>query len=400
MFTDGGEGDVTVHYNPYDPAVHADPYPVYARLRREAPVYRNDELDFWALSRHADVAAGYLDEARLSNVNGNTIEPASWGPNAWRYASVLGMDAPRHTRVRMPVYRAVNKRLNGLEPAVRALVRDRLDAVLQAGSFDFVTDFAATFPVDVMSLLIGIPSADRELVRRLAEAVVAREEGSHDVPIIALEATLELMEYYGEMVAQRRKDRGTDLVSLVLDDIDAGAGITDVELVAFLNLLTAAANDTIIQLLGQAWYWAHRHPSQHELALGGEIGGWVEETLRFDNPNQFAARTAVDDIELHDTVIPAGGRVLLLMGSANRDEAVFPSADEYDLRRDTTKKVSFGNGRHFCLGARLTRLEARVALEELAARVADYDVDESGAELVVMAEARGFAALPTTVRLR
>jgi cytochrome P450 len=391
---------VAVQYNPYDPAVHADPYPVYARLRDEAPVYRNDDLDFWALSRHADVAAAYLDVSRFSNVNGNTIEPASWGPNAWRYASVLGMDPPRHTRVRVPVYRAINQRLRGLEPAVRELVRARLDAALTSDTFDFVNDFAATFPVDVMSLVIGFPVEDRDLIRRFADAVVAREEGSHDVPIVALEATLELMDYCGELVARRRKERGDDLVSRVLDDVDGGAGITDEELVAFLNLLVAAANDTIIQLLGQAWFWASRHPRQREIAFSGEIGGWIEETLRFDNPNQFAARTAVTDIELHGTVIPADGRVLLLTGSANRDPSVFADADEYDLRRNTSDKVSFGNGRHFCLGARLTRLEARVALEELVARVADYDVDESGARMVVMAEARGFAALPTTVRLR
>jgi cytochrome P450 len=391
---------VAVHYNPYDPATHADPYPVYAQLRAEAPVYRNDELDFWALSRHADVAAGYLDHTRFSNVNGNTIEPASWGPNAWRYASVLGMDPPRHTNVRMPVYRALNQRLSTLEPAVRELVRGRLDAVLPAGGFDFVTDFAATFPIDVMMLVIGIPAGDRELIRRLADAVVTREEASHDVPIVALEATLELVEYYTDLVARRRRERGDDLVSRVLDDMDSGGGITEEELVAFLNLLTAAANDTIIQLLGQAWYWASRYPRQREIAFAGEIGGWIEETLRFDNPNQFAARTAAVDIELHDTVIPAGGRVLLLTGSANRDAAVFPDSDDYDLRRNTANKLSFGNGRHFCLGARLTRLEARVALEELVARVAGYEIDEPGARMVVMAEARGFAALPTWVRLR
>lgn len=168
---------MAVHYNPYDPAVHADPYPTYARLRVAAPVYRNDELDFWALSRHADVATGYLDVARFSNVNGNTIEPASWGPNAWRYASVLGMGPPRHTRVRTPVYRAFNERLRGLEPAVRDLVRVRLDTAVQATAFDFVSGFAATFPIEVMSLVIGVPVADRPRIRRLAEAVVSREKG-------------------------------------------------------------------------------------------------------------------------------------------------------------------------------------------------------------------------------
>ena len=387
---------MTEFYNPYDPAVHADPYPAYQRMRDHAPAYHNEELDFWALTRHADVLAGYHDFTRLSNRNGNSIESAAWGPNAYRYASVLGVDSPAHARLRAPLNREFNRRVAAVEPAARALVRERLDAALANDELDLITDFAATFPADVLSIVVGVPEADRPLVRHCAERLVARDEGAHDLPIVTLEATLEFERYCADLVAQRRKEPGNDFVSAVITRPD----VTDEEVVSFLNLLAAAANDTIIQLIGNAWYWAWRWPRQRELAFAGNVVAWVEETLRFDSPNQYAARLAAVDIPLHGAVIPAGAKVLLIQGAANRDPTVFDDPDRYDLTRDTSQMISFGAGRHFCIGARLTRLQARVALEELVRLVADYDVDEAGARTVVMAEARGFAALPITVRRR
>lgn len=186
---------MTEFYNPYDPAVHADPYPAYQRMRDHAPAYHNEELDFWALTRHADVLAGYHDFTRLSNRNGNSIESAAWGPNAYRYASVLGVDSPAHARLRAPLNREFNRRVAAVEPAARALVRERLDAALANDELDLITDFAATFPADVLSIVVGVPEADRPLVRHCAERLVARDEGAHDLPIVTLEATLEFERY-------------------------------------------------------------------------------------------------------------------------------------------------------------------------------------------------------------
>jgi cytochrome P450 len=204
------------------------------------------------------------------------------------------------------------------------------------------------------------------------------------------------MAYFGDLVADRRKQRRDDLVSHLLDDVDEQGHLSDEEIVAFLHLLISAAIDTVFQLLGNAWYWAWRNPEQRAEALGGEVTGWIEETLRYDTPNQFAARTALTDIELHGVVIPEQARILLLPGAANRDPAVFPDPERYDLSRDTSRQVTFGHGRHLCLGVHLARLEARVAMEEIVARVRDYEIDEAGIELVPAAVARGFLALPTT----
>ncbi|CAM3747330.1 cytochrome P450 [Kibdelosporangium persicum] len=388
-----------VHYDPYDENVRADPYPVYARLRAAAPVYHNSQLDFWAVSRHADVTAFLLDGDRFSNANGNSIEPASWGPNAYKYASVLAMDPPMHTRVRSAVTTFFgSRRIASLEPAVGRMVRDLLDEV--PDRFDFVADFVDRFPMRVLCLLIGVPENDHGLIQELADKVVERENGTHDAPIAAIEATLALMEYFGGLIEIRGRAPADDLVSHLLAISGPGQKVSPEEIVGFLNLLTAAGNDTVIQLLGNAWYWAWRHPSQRELAFAGNISGWVEETLRFDTPNQFAARMAVVDIERHGVVIPAGAKVLMLPGSANRDPDVFADPDRYDVTRLSPAKVTFGTGRHRCLGVRLARLQARVALRELVSRFSDYDIDTSGLRRVAAAEARGFLHLPTAVTRR
>ncbi|MFI9723626.1 cytochrome P450 [Streptomyces sp. NPDC052396] len=396
-----------VHFDPYDPRVTEDPYPFYALLRAHAPVYRNEERDFWALSRHADVVRAWVDEARYSSANGNSIEPVSWGPNAHKYASLLAMDPPMHTRVRRAVTGFFGSRgIARLQPAVHTLVHSLLqelrgrDSAGSLNSFDFIRDFADRLPMRVLCLLMGVEERDHARLQALADAQVRRDPGAHDAPVRAIEATLELIAYFDELVRRRRHRPCEDLVSHLLAPAPGEQRVTGEEIVAFLNTLAAAGNDTVIQLLGNAWYWASRHPAQRRRALDGDIEGWVEETLRFDPPNRFAARTLVEDTVLHGVAVPAGARILLLPGSANRDPAAFPDPHRYDLSRKSPDKVSFGAGRHRCLGARLARLEARVALGAMAGLVADYEVDESAAERVTAAEARGFLSLPTVVRWR
>lgn len=395
-----------MYYSPYDPGTYADPYPIYARLRAESPVYRNDDLDFWALSRHADVWAAFADMKRLSNINGNSIEPTSWGPNAFRYASILAMDPPGHTRVRGRIGRFFSTRGVGvLEPFIRTTIRGLLKNIGSKPEFDFIKDFTEKFPGRVLSALAGIQEEDIDEVCHLIEIIVDRPQGNHDIPPEAIKATLAMMEYFRRAIADRHNEQRDDLISGLLAGPPGNSpadrrSATDEEIVALLNLIMSAGTDTVIGLVGNAWYWAWRNPDQRRLALAGNIDGWVEETLRYDTPSQLAARTVVEDIELHDVVIPAGGRLLLLPGSANRDAMVFPDPDRYDLTRNSFRKVSFGGGRHICLGSRLARLQARVALEELTSVIADYDIDEAGVRWVTSAEARAFASLPTTVRFR
>jgi len=390
-------------YSPYDYAIHEDPYPVYQRLRTEAPLYRNDEFDFWALSRHADVTAGFRDAARLSSAWGVTLDPAATGPDAHRIMSFLALDPPRHGRMRALVSRGFTpRRVAELEPRIRELTRRHLEPALDGEAFDFVGDLAGKLPMDVVSELLGVPVADRDELRRLSDLLVHREDGVHDVPPAGIEAAITLVGYYTAMLDERRERRTDDLTSALLDAEIDGDRLTDEEIIGFLFLMVVAGNETTTKLLANAWYWGWRNPTERAKPFSdpGRIGDWVEETLRYDTSSQVLARTATEDIDVAGGVIPAGGRVLLLVGSANRDADVFPDGDRYDLDRDTSQMASFGVGRHFCLGASLARLEAQVCLDELVAAVADYDIDEARAQRVHSVNVRGFATLPTTLERR
>ncbi|MEQ1786658.1 MAG: cytochrome P450 [Acidimicrobiales bacterium] len=393
-------------YSPYQYEIHEDPYPTYQRLRDEAPVYRNDAGDFWALSRHADVVDAFRDNTRFSSAHGVSLDPAASGPNAHRTMSFLAMDPPMHGRMRGLVSRGFTpRRVAELEPRIRELTREHLDVALAKGTFDFIGDLAGKLPMDVISELIGVPAADRDELRRLSDLLVHREEGMDDVPPAGVEAAFSLVTYYADMLAQRRAAPTDDLTSALLAAEVDGDRLTDDEIMGFLFLMVVAGNETTTKLLGNAWYWAWRNPDQRATPFAdpARIPSWVEETLRFDTSSQMLARLTTEAVALHDVVIPAGERVVLVVGSANRDERVFERADVYDLdrpERELQQIASFGFGRHFCLGASLARLEARVCLEELVARVGDYDIDPSGIRRVHSVNVRGFAALPTTVVLR
>ena len=394
--------DTALRYDPYDYAVHDDPYPLYERLREEAPVYRNDERGFYALSRHADVMSAFQDP-RLSSSHGVSIDPMAWGLHAPMTMSFLAMDPPRHTLMRALVSRGFTaRRVLDLEPRIRDIARGYVDRAVDLQTFDFVAEIAGRFPMDVISELMGVPEADRDELRRLADLLVHREEGVLDVPTSGIEAAGALFDYYVALLADRRAHPGDDLTSaLATAEID-GERLTDEDIRAFLFLMVVAGNETTAKLLANAWFWAARHPDQRSVPFAdpARIPQWVEETLRYDNSTQMLARLAATDIELHDTTIPPGAQVLLLIGSANRDPRVFDAPDTYLIGRDTRQTASFGVGRHFCLGASLARLEARVCLEELVARVADYHVDEAVAQRVHSVNVRGFMTLPTTVSAR
>jgi cytochrome P450 len=390
-------------FSPYDYAFHEDPYPIYERLRREAPLYRNDEFDFWALSRHVDVLGAFRDIDGFSNANGVSLDPSAYGPHASQTMSFLAMDPPKHTRIRKLANKGFTPRtVAQLEERVREITIEHLEPALALGTFDFIADFAGKVPMDVISELIGVPRADRAELRRLADLVVHRQEGLFDVPVAGQEAALEMVVYFAEMVADRRRHLGDDLTSELIEADIEGDRLNDEELIAFLFLMVVAGNETTTKLLGNAWYWAWRNPNERAKPFGdaARVPAWVEETLRFDNSSQMVLRTLKRDLTVDGTTVAAGERVLLLIGSANRDETVFVAPERYDLDRDTTKSLSFGNGRHFCMGAPLARLEGRVALEELVRRVADYEIDMAGTRWVHSSNVRGFETLATTVEVR
>lgn len=388
-------------YDPFSYQVHEDPYPVYAWMRQHAPVYRNTERDFWALSRHADVLAALRDSARFSSGNGISLEPTLWGPQSYKTSSFLAMDPPDHTAYRGLVRAAFTPRkVAALEPRIRERARARLAPLLDRPRFDFADDFAAELPNDVMCELIGIPAADWGQIRADNDQLNHHQDGSDDRTAAEVAAALRLASYYVGLVADLRRHPGGDLTSVLTQARVDGVRLHDAQIVAFLFLLISAGNDSAGKLLGNAWYHGWRHPEAQLAGLNGRAGDWTAETLRFDSASQMMARTLTEDTVLHGTCMPEGARVALLPASANRDERVFPDPDRYDLGRDTSQMIAFGHGPHHCLGAALARLEIRVALEEIGTVVSGYEIDMAGARRVHSPHQRGFAALPCTLNRR
>ncbi len=394
--------------DPYNYDFHEDPYPYYKRLRDEAPLYYNDDLKFWALSRHADVLAGFRNSTTLSNKYGVSLDPASRGPHASKTMSFLAMDDPAHLRLRTLVSKGFTpRRIRELEPRVTEIATKHLDAMLDKAAagetVDYVDEFAGKLPMDVISELMGVPEADRVQVRAWADGVMHREEGVTDVPPEAVEASLNLIVYYQAMVEERRKNPTDDLTSALLDAEIDGDRLTDDEVLGFMFLMVIAGNETTTKLLANAAFWGHKNPDQLAEVYDdlSRVPLWVEETLRYDTSSQILARTVAGELTLYDTVIPDGDVVLLLPGSAHRDERAFERPDDYLIGRDIGAKLqSFGSGAHFCLGAHLARMEARVALEELFKRIRGYEVDEANSVRVHSSNVRGFAHLPITVQSR
>jgi cytochrome P450 len=390
--------------DPYSYDFHEDPYPYYKRLRDEAPLYRNEELGFWALSRHSDVLQGFRNSTALSNKFGVSLDPASRGPHASKTMSFLAMDDPAHLRLRTLVSKGFTpRRIRELEPRVTEIAIGHLENALQSDTFDYVDEFAGKLPMDVISELMGVPEPDRAQVRAWADGVMHRDEGVTDVPPAAVEASINLIVYYQEMVAERRKKPTDDLTTALLEAEIDGDRLTDDEILGFMFLMVIAGNETTTKLLANAAFWGHKNPDQLAPVFDDhtKIPLWVEETLRYDTSSQILARTVAGDLALYDTTIPHGDVLLLLPGSANRDDRVFEDADEYRIGREIgSKLVSFGSGAHFCLGAHLARMEARVALAELFKRIRGYEVDEANAVRVHSSNVRGFAHLPITVEVR
>lgn len=395
--------------DPYDYGFQADPYPVYAWLREHEPLHHNPELDLWALTRHEDIAVALRSDSVYSNSYGVAIEKSAWGPDAHKVMSILGMDPPRQNRLRALVSRGFTpRRVHELLPRIQELTDRYLGECLEMGSFDWIADFAGKLPMDVISEMMGVPEEDRAEVRRQADIVVHREDGVYDVPPAGAEASLWMVGYFIDMVTQRRKKPTDDLTSALIEAEIDGERLTDDDVIAFLFLMVVAGNETTTKLLGHAAFHLTRHPEQHDLVFGGagdpdRVALWVEETLRFDTSSQLLARYLLQDVELHGRVAPQGSKLLLCLGSANRDESVFSRPDEYDITRDADelgKILSFGGGRHFCLGANLARLEARVALTALVERARSIEVDHDASRRVHSVNVRGFAVEPMRVVAR
>jgi cytochrome P450 len=388
-------------YDPFSYRIHEDPYPVYAWMREHAPLYRNDERNFWALSRYDDVLSALRDPARFSSRNGISLEPDLWGPDAVKTSGYLAMDPPDHGVMRRLTGTVFKSRwVQSMEPRVRELARARLVPLMDQSGFDFAADFAAALPNDVMCELMGIPVADRDLIRADNDLLNCCEDGSEVRSRQTIDAGMRLAVYYVSLIQDRRRSPGDDLTSALIAARVDGEPLTDSQLVAYLFLLVSATNESAGKLIGNAWYHGWRLPDVRRAGLNGQARDWGNETLRYDSPSQMMARTLTADTRIHRTDVPAGARIALLPASANRDGRFFPEPDRFDLDRDAGRHISFGHGPHFCAGAALALLEITVALEEIGRLVRDYEIDIAAARRIHSPHQRGFAALPCTVSRR
>jgi len=387
-----------VEYDPYSYALDEDPYPIYARMRDEAPAYYNEGLDFWALTRFADVHRAFIDWETYSSAQGTVLELMGkpiGGP------MIIFMDPPQQTRLRNLVSKAFTpRRIAELEPQIRAIAAGYLDAVASRNACDIVKEFTAKLPMDVISALLGIPAADRDEVRGLSNDVLHRDPGSPVLPQRALEAMAKLVDYFADALAERRRRPRDDLMTaltqaeLVRDDGTA-TRLTDLEIRSFINLLATAGNETVTKLLATALYWLWRNPDQRKLLVERRelAPGAVEETLRYDPPSQYQGRVLTRAVSLHGREMPAGARVLLINAATGRDERAFADPERFDVQRAIDLHLNFGHGRHICLGASLARMESRIALEEFFRRIPEYDIPRGGVERMHSSNVRGFSGL-------
>ncbi len=348
-------------FDPFSPEAREDPYPFYAWLRREAPVYYNEERDFWVLSRHGDVQWAARMAHLFSSAEGVGLARAPAN-------QMISFDPPIHTRLRSLVAKAFTPRvIEGLEDRIQGIVEDLLDEVIAKGCFELVADLAFPLPVIVIAELLGVEPERREDLKRwsdqtvefISDASPVRERGRIDAMWNQFRA------YFSQVIEARRARPREDLVSLLAHAEIDGDRLTDSEILNFCQLLLVAGNETTTNLITNAALALFEFPGERRKLRGHpeRVPAMVEEALRYDTPVQLFFRSLTEEVVLHDVTIPEGARVLLLFGAANRDETVFEAPDRFDIARNNTKQLGFGYGVHYCLGAPLARLEARIFAE-------------------------------------
>ena len=387
--------------NPFSFEFHEDPYPTYGWLRTHAPLHYHATLDFYTLARFRDVVAASQDWRTYSSAEGTLVERLN--PQLFEATPmVIFMDPPRHDRLRKLVSSVFTpRRVGNLEPFIRATAVRLLEPLAANGGGDFVKEFSAPLPMEVIFTMLGVPDADRHQLRAWMDLSLDRDRDTPAIPARAIEATMQLGKYWYELIGALRGRPNDGLISgLLTAEVETDDGgstrLSDGEVIGFCSLLGAAGNETVTKLLANAAVLLARHPEQYAglVADPAAIPNAVEEVLRYWSPSQYQGRTVTRAVEWYGQRVPRGARVLLLTGSANRDEREFGDADRFDITRNIPIALGFGYGAHFCLGASLARLESRVALEEFTRRFPRYHIDEARCVRVHMSNVHGFASVP------
>lgn len=392
----------SVHFDPFSDEFFNDPFETYRRLRDHAPVYHSAQYDFWALSRYDDVAPAMRDHETYSSAKGVTldhfIDPDAMIPEG----VIIMMDPPQHTRMRALVNKVFTPRAIGkLEGMIRSVIEataQRIDVC----SFDMVEDFSALFPVEIITTMLGVPAEGRQQIRHWLDAVLEREPGNVSTTSAGREAAVTMWKYYYDLVIDKRANPTDDMISRLTEvEVERDNGtvtrLDDIEIAAFASLLGGAGAETVTKLIASAAVVFARHQDQWRMLREdrSRIPAAFEELLRYEGPSQYDIRWSNVDVEVHGQVIPQHKPVMLINGSATRDERAFPNPDRFDINRGHSgHNLGFGYGIHSCLGAALARMEGRIAIDVLLDLIPEFDVDVSGLERVKMPNVFGWGRVP------
>jgi cytochrome P450 len=393
-----GRTGTAVYYDPYDVGITADPYPTYARLREEAPIYYNDRYDFWALSRHPDVEKALSNWEVFSNQRSDILELMKSDfdmPNG----VMMFEDPPVHTMLRGLMSRVFTpRRMAEIEDQIRQFCIRCLDPLVGSDGFDIIAELASMMPMRVIGMLMGIPEDEQISVRDANDANLRTRPGA-PMKVVKADAIAD-GSVYADYVDWRAKNPSDDLMTALLNvEFDDENGVrrklTRKEVLHYTQVVAGAGNETTGRLIGWLAKVLAEHPDQRrEVAEDRSLLlRAVDETLRFEPTGPHVARYMARDFECYGTTVPAGSAMLLLFGAANRDPRRYQDPDNFDIHRDNISHLTFGKGLHYCLGANLARLEGRVALDELLNRFGEWDIDYDSMQLAPTSTVRGWERL-------
>ena len=391
-----------VYFDPYDVEINANPYPAFALLRAESPLYYNEQYDFYALSRFADVNKALVDHETFSSARGAIVELIKANIEIPSGALIFE-DPPIHDIHRKLLARMFTPRkINALEPKIRQYCANALDPLVGTGRFDFVIDLGAVMPMQVISALLGIPEGDQEKIRDHANAQMRTEAGK---PMAAAHDGLVTGQIFEAYIDWRRDNPSDDIMTELLnveftDEDGVTRRLTREELLIYINVVAGAGNETTTRLIGWAGKVLAEHPDQRRELVENPalIPQAIEELLRFEPPAPHVARYVTRDIEYYGQAVPEGSVMMMLIGAAVRDSRQFPpDGDVFDIHREQRQHLAFSVGTHYCLGSALARLEGRIALEEILKRFPEWDVDMTNASLSPTSTVRGWDSMPAVI---